>query len=196
MNEGKMGVWLTEVWQKREGALRKHKSVLLLDAFEGSPLFSGPPLQPRQFNPHIAHRTDSVKEHILRENGLLVVFPGGTTSKLQPLDVLINRAFKKEMKTLWGEWMMRHRQDKTAAGNIKPPSRGEVATWVKEAWDKIPESLVRTAFAKAGFPNIDAGDERVEEDSNFEDCPLFQEPPECLPYDDDVELDFSSLSFE
>ena len=142
-----------------------------------------------------------MKQIIADEKGLLVILPGGTTSRAQPLDVLINRAFKKHVKDLWHAWMSENRQNLTKAGNIKAPSRGEVATWVAKAWAAVDEQLIRRAFVKSGLSQsfirqtdmMDVDDDPVRgEDS----CPLFDHPDNFLSYDDvleDLPIEFLSI---
>jgi len=184
MNESKMIQWLANVWDTREGALSKKKSILLLDSFE-------------------AHRTEAVKRRIAEGKGLLVIIPGGTTSSLQPLDVLINRAFKKHLKDLWHKWMAENRHHLTAAGNIKSPGRGDVATWVVQAWEAIDIALIRKAYFKSGIskrtPREDPVDMEVdcEEPSvaDIDSCPLFQTPSSYLDYSDcEIDLNLEALS--
>lgn len=53
-----------------------------------------------------AHRTESVK-HKLRDVGCrLAIIPGGLTSRLQPMDVGINKPFKAALKAAWHAYMM------------------------------------------------------------------------------------------
>ena len=54
---------------------KRRKSIMILDSFR-------------------AHVADPVKDAFRKANSLVVVIPGGCTSKLQPLDVAINRPYK------------------------------------------------------------------------------------------------------
>lgn len=62
--------WLKSVWETRKDV--SSRSMLILDAFRG-------------------HLTDEVKARIKDKTSDLVVIPGGLTSKLQSLDVCINK---------------------------------------------------------------------------------------------------------
>ena len=54
------------------------RSLLILDSFKG-------------------HMVDPVKHHFQEKNIHLAVIPGGLTSKLQPLDVAVNKSFKAKV---------------------------------------------------------------------------------------------------
>jgi len=100
MDEDLMKVWFDKCWEKRDGGVRKQPSILVMDSFEGMTLFvlrRSPIIMNRLFT---AHKTESVKARIKEDKGELLILPGGTTSKAQPLDKLVNRAFKKEVRDL------------------------------------------------------------------------------------------------
>ena len=44
------------------------------------------------------HTTNPVKNQLVEKNTNIAVIPGGCTSKLQPLDVTINKSFKSKVK--------------------------------------------------------------------------------------------------
>ena len=75
-NDSIMDDWLKTVWMKRKGGLEKQRSMLVLDAFR-------------------CHTTDNVKSKLKRSNTHLVVIPGGITSILQPMDVVVNKPSKQ-----------------------------------------------------------------------------------------------------
>jgi hypothetical protein len=78
--------WLLVVWNRRPGALLRKRRMLVLDAFKG-------------------HLTPEVKATITGGsiNTDLVVIPGGVTSQLQVLDVVVNKPFKDHLKQLYSE---------------------------------------------------------------------------------------------
>jgi len=43
------------------------------------------------------HTVNSVKNRLVEKNTNIAVIPGGCTSKLQPLDVAINKSFKSKV---------------------------------------------------------------------------------------------------
>ena len=79
-NEHEMHYWINNVWNKRS-ELVKPQSLLVLDSFRG-------------------HLVDSVKYLFKEDNTHLAVIPGGLTSRLQPLDVSVNKSFKSKVYSI------------------------------------------------------------------------------------------------
>ena len=77
---------------------KKDRSLLVLDSFRG-------------------HLTESVEKSFRKGNTVMAVIPGGCTSKVQPLDVSINKPFKTELRKSWGAYM--REAAKTARENGK-----------------------------------------------------------------------------
>ena len=100
-----------------------------------------------------AHKTETVKEQCATLNTTQAVIPGGLTSILQPLDVVLNKPFKDRMKQKWMAWMASGKQEFTKTGNMKRPSLSLVTYWVKEAWNDIPTEMVVKSFLKTGISN-------------------------------------------
>ena len=78
MNEDEMSWWVENVWTQRASRASNPRSLLVLNAFT-------------------AHRTDTVKRRFCRKNTDLAIIPGGLTSRLQPLDVSLNKSFKAKV---------------------------------------------------------------------------------------------------
>ena len=79
-NEEEMKYWISNVWSERS-KLESPQSLLILDSFRG-------------------HTVDPIKYEFRRNNTHLAVIPGGLTSKLQPLDVGINKCFKEKVQCI------------------------------------------------------------------------------------------------
>jgi transposase-like protein len=81
MNENEMLWWVENVWTKRTNRGNNPRSLLVLDSFS-------------------AHKTDAVKQRFREKKTDLAVIPGGLTSRLQPLDVSLNKSFKSKVINL------------------------------------------------------------------------------------------------
>ena len=140
MDEDGVILWLNKVWCTRPGGLLKKPCMLVWDQFHG-------------------HLTDNVKEKVRNTKTHTAVIPGGLTSVLQPLDVVLNKPFKDHVRQHWITWMGSGSAEKTATGNLKKPGLSVVAKWVKEAWDELPVDMVKGSFLKTGISNAMDGTE-------------------------------------
>jgi hypothetical protein len=77
VNEQEMLWWIENVWTSRN-RFGNPRSMLVYDSFRG-------------------HLVNSVKNRLVEKNTNIAVIPGGCTSKLQPLDVAINKSFKSKV---------------------------------------------------------------------------------------------------
>jgi hypothetical protein len=135
MTEELMVEWLKEVWHRRPGALPKKRGMLVLDAFKG----------------HLIEKVKTVACNLLNMD--LVIIPGGMTSQLQILDVVVNKPFRDRLRCLYGEWLLSGNCPLTPAGNIRRPSEALLEQWMKTAWDVIsPESIIK-GFKKCCMSN-------------------------------------------
>src|SRR5438128_2410424 len=78
MNEIEMAWWIDNIWTMR-APFSKPQSLLVMDSFS-------------------AHITDSAKRHLIEQKTNIAIIPGGLTSRLQPLDVAVNRSFKAKVR--------------------------------------------------------------------------------------------------
>ncbi|MCG7877729.1 MAG: hypothetical protein N0C90_15530 [Candidatus Thiodiazotropha endolucinida] len=140
--------WLEKVWFRRPGALLNPNSLLVWDMFR-------------------VHLLDSVKRRLRERKTRQAVIPGGTTSLLQPLDVCLNKPFKSNMRNLWNDWMVNGEKTLTKAGNLRRPDITTVCSWVIEAWNMIPASMVLKSFLKCGISNNMDGTEDDELYSDY-----------------------------
>ncbi|KAJ1202141.1 hypothetical protein NDU88_005942 [Pleurodeles waltl] len=158
MDEDGTKKWLEEVWNGRPGAaLKKKTSLLVWDMFR-------------------AHTSDDIKILAKSSQVTLAVIPGGLTSVLQPLDVCLNKPFKDRVRKMWCEWMSSGQARLTKGGNMMKPDIELIAKWFRDAWEEIPEDMVKHAFKKCGISNAMDGSEDstlYEDDScDSDDCEL------------------------
>ena len=100
-----------------------------------------------------AHKTEKVKEKLKALKTTQAMIPGGLTSVLQPLDVVINKPFKDRLRQKWVEWMSSDDKPLTKGGNLKKPALALVTSWVKSAWYDLPQEMVKKSFLKTGISN-------------------------------------------
>ncbi|GBB92419.1 hypothetical protein RclHR1_00200052 [Rhizophagus clarus] len=140
VNEQEMLWWVENVWTSRNW-FDNSRSMLVLDSFHG-------------------HIVDSVKNRLVEKNTNMAVIPGGCTSKLQSLDVAINKSFKSKVRDRYNNWMISNIHAFTSTGKIKRPSYSTAMTWVKESWDKISEDLIQKSFKSCEIStNLDGSED-------------------------------------
>ncbi|GBC04201.1 hypothetical protein RclHR1_05570002 [Rhizophagus clarus] len=93
-----------------------------------------------------AYIVDSVKRHFGKKNTNITIIPGELTSRLQPLDVSVNKSFKTK-------WMAKVVKELTPTSNLKKPSYETVANWVRDSWNAIDVDLIRKSFKCCGISN-------------------------------------------
>ena len=122
---------------------------------------------------HRAQQTDSVKTQT--QTSLVNVSPGCTT-RVQVLDVLINKPFKDEVHSLFEDHLDKN-LDQYVDGKINANQRRVLMTkWVGEAWSKVgkmKDSKV-LSFKKCGLSVALDGNENNE--VNIEGLPEYQMP--------------------
>ena len=101
--------------------------------------------------------TDQVKEAFQQSNTTVIVIPGGCTSILQPLDVIINEPIKGHLRSSWVEYMLEHSGDEI----VKRPSKQQIVDWVEEANNILNSnlSIVKKSFLVTGISNALGGKE-------------------------------------
>ena len=81
---------------------------------------------------------------------VLVNVPSGTTSRIQPLDVCINKPFKNHIRTQFEEHIDENLESYTD-GKISATQRRVLITkWAANAWQLIKEdnNLIKRSFLK------------------------------------------------
>ncbi|KAI9103406.1 DDE superfamily endonuclease-domain-containing protein [Phlyctochytrium arcticum] len=113
--------WTENVWL--QGHCKTESSFLIFDALRS------------QYMP-------AIKTLFNKSNSTPCVIPGGMTSILQPLDVSINKVFKRYYKDLYFQWLMTDAAFKADGVTPDSPSRLQIITWVKTAWEQIPADII------------------------------------------------------
>ena len=125
-----MGVYITRVLvpylqQRAQGA----PALLLLDSFS-------------------AHWTAQTTAR-LEELGITPYkIPPGCTCLAQPIDVGLSKPMKDRVRSRWWDWMI---QQGPEQATFVGASRELGTKWVVEAWESIPEAIVRNSWRKDGY---------------------------------------------
>jgi hypothetical protein len=80
------------------------------------------------------HLTLQIKEEMRKANTDRIVIPGGLTSQLQVLDVVVNKPFKYHLQQLYSGWLLKGNHALTPGGKLKKPSRTVLGEWILTAW--------------------------------------------------------------
>ena len=91
----------------------------------------------------------------------LINVPGGTTSRVQPPDVAINKPFKNRVRQAFEEHLHKNLQLYTE-GKLTASDRRVLTTkWVGDAWSGIKEEkeMIIRSFVKCGLSNKLGGSE-------------------------------------
>ena len=131
MDENLMLDWIDLVW---EPATERKRALLVLDSFS-------------------AHITSDVKKRLKEINTIPIVIPGGCTSKIQPLDVSLNKPFKAFVRKHWSEYIMTQSENVTSNKKLKPPQKADVANWISDAVLQLQDKpdMVINSFSACGI---------------------------------------------
>ncbi|CAM9493736.1 unnamed protein product, partial [Pylaiella littoralis] len=128
-------LWLTESWKLRpnNGSIIKQRpSILVLDDFK-------------------CHKDEGfIADLLKRANTIVILIPGGLTPLLQSVDRMLNKQMKRLLRGMYTAHTATAVAD-TRTGKLKPPGRGQVSTWCKQAWAQITPELVKTCFKICGL---------------------------------------------
>ena len=123
-----------------------------------------------------AQQTDSVKELLKKHKTSLVSVPPGCTSRVQVVDVLINKPFIDEVRSLFEDHLDKN-LDQYVDGKINASQwRVLMVKWVGEVWSKVGKMKVSIipSFKKCGLSVALDGSENDE--VNYEGLPEYQMP--------------------
>ena len=84
-----------------------------------------------------SHATEKIKKQVAEMNTDLVIIPGGMTSQLQVLDVVINKPFRVYLGEEYSHWLINGNHALPSTGKLKKPSIQLLAQWITTAWGRI-----------------------------------------------------------
>ena len=99
--------WIEDIWKKYSFFNLKWKTLLVLDNAT-------------------THNTNKVKEKIIKCEAYVSMIPSGITSKLQPMDISINKVFKENLRNKYVSYCIENNNLKVAKSTI--------IEWVDEIW--------------------------------------------------------------
>ncbi|CAB1106617.1 unnamed protein product [Ectocarpus sp. CCAP 1310/34] len=95
------------------------------------------------------HKDEGFIAALKRDANTIVIFiPGGLTPLLQPLDRMLNKQMKRLLRGKHTAYSASAVAD-ARPGKLKPPERGVVSTWCKEAWESITPETRRPRLVRA-----------------------------------------------
>ena len=110
---------------------------------------------------HKAQQTDEVKRLLQKKNTVLVNVQPGCTSRVQPLDVVVNKSFKNLVREQ-SEKHLDENLNEYAEGKLTASKRRILTTkWVATAWEKVMQDkeMVIRSFKKCGITtNVDGSE--------------------------------------
>jgi hypothetical protein len=109
---------------------------------------------------HILFFLDNASVHSLEvelKNIKRKFFPPNTTSKIQPMDQGIIRAFKAHYRRNLVKYIIANADAATTAEDINITALDAVH-WIASAWNTITETTIRNTFKSAGFENPPVND--------------------------------------
>lgn len=179
MDETLMLRWVKEILLPHT---KKERCLLVMDSFP-------------------AHLTDDVKKTLRKGNTVTAIIPGGCTSKVQPLDVSLNKPFKIDLRKSWSAFIRaateKMREEAEPAERLKAADKATVLSWIVKATFSLQEKkeIIRKSFKVCGITNSMNGSENsmIRCDSML--CPDSQACDVLTAsYDSDDEEEFEGFS--
>ena len=124
--------WIREIWLKYT---QRKKALLVMDSFK-------------------AHCTDEIQELLAKSNCAVAFIPGGCTSKLQPLDVSLNKPFKAVCRNSFSSFCRSQLANMTdPADRLKTATKQQVCQWVEKAHEDLStkKDMVIKSFQVTGI---------------------------------------------
>jgi hypothetical protein len=130
MDETVMNLWIDKVLQPYlETCPKSIVPILFLDSYR-------------------CHMMGSIVDKIQKLGCEIEHIPGGCTYLCQPVDVGVNKPFKKRIRYLWESWMI---QEGLLHGTTTPPTRKNIAQWTLEAKKELPIYYVQNTWRKTNY---------------------------------------------
>ncbi|CAM9918791.1 unnamed protein product, partial [Ascophyllum nodosum] len=118
--------------RSKNGIIKQRPCILVLDDFK-------------------CHKGEGFVADLKRKADTIVIFiPGGLTPLLQPLDRMLNKQMKRLLRGMYTSYSASVKGD-PRTGKLKPPGRGVVAKWCKDALASITPETVKTCFKICGL---------------------------------------------
>src|SRR6266542_4810841 len=92
------------------------------------------------------HLEESIKKDFSNSGIDLAVIPGELTNICQPLDVVINKLFKDNLRKEWHLWMANSGAGQTVKGNLRRAKLSDICRWIKESWNNISDDIIINSF--------------------------------------------------
>ncbi|MEW8548669.1 MAG: hypothetical protein AB2693_34645 [Candidatus Thiodiazotropha sp.] len=179
MDETLMIRWVKEILFPHT---KKERCLLVMDSFR-------------------AHLTEDVKKTLRKGNTVTAIIPGGCTSKVQPLDVSLNKPFKVDLRKSWSSFIRsateKMREEAEPTERLKAADKATVLSWIVDAVSSLKEKkeIVQKSFKVCGITNNMNGseDSLIRSDSVLcSDSPADDVP--TANYDSDDEEEFEGFS--
>lgn len=87
------------------------------------------------------HMTVNVKLAFAECSTIVEYIPGGYTSRLQVLDIGVNKPFKGHLRDRFDEWIVNNETN-------DKPSRQDVTRWIANSWDAINMMVIKNSWRK------------------------------------------------
>ena len=125
-----------------------------------------------------SHKNDEIIAYMNNNNLNYLFIPAGLTSKLQPLDISVNKVFKNSYKKKYTEYVVT--QSENFFNGVKKPSRDDILNWIDEIWygkNFVKKITIVNGFRKSGISLALDGSEDKEfsYDINDNECDLKEE---------------------
>ena len=100
---------------------------------------------------HRGQQTDAVKALLVKAKTVLQNIPGGLTSYLQVVDVIVNKPLKESIR-IQSEKHLNDNSDKYTSGKITASERRVLITnWCGNAWSRVDKDSIVRGFKKLGL---------------------------------------------